>query len=147
MIEEATSLPGRRPVALVVEDDVVLRMSVVEIVERCGVEALAAPNADAAVEALDSRADIRVLITDVNMPGSMDGIDLAHLVRERRSGVKLIVLSGQPISASRPLPIGAVFFAKPCRDEIIANAIVRAIGAGNLATAVQGSTGNTAHRD
>jgi two-component system, response regulator PdtaR len=69
---------------LVVEDEPLLRMMAVEVVEEAGFVALEAGNADEAVALLESRSDISLLFTDINMPGSMDGLKLA-MVEELRS--------------------------------------------------------------
>jgi CheY-like chemotaxis protein len=71
------------PVVLVVEDDPLLRMLAVEVVEEAGFIAIEARDADEAVILLESRTDIALLFTDINMPGSMDGLKLAHAVRDR----------------------------------------------------------------
>ena len=71
------------PIVLIVEDEPLQRMLAVEIVEKAGFVALEAGNADEAVALLQSRADISLLFTDIDMPGSMDGLKLAHAVRDR----------------------------------------------------------------
>ena len=65
------------------------------IVEDAGFVALEADNADEAVAILEARSDIALLLTDINMPGSMDGLKLAHAVRNRWPPIKIIVVSGQ----------------------------------------------------
>ena len=78
------SIPaGKPPVVLVVEDEPLLRMLAVEVVEEAGFIAIEARDADEAVVLLESRSDITLLFTDINMPGSMDGLKLAHAVRDR----------------------------------------------------------------
>jgi DNA-binding NtrC family response regulator len=71
------------PVVLVVEDEPLLRMLAVEVVEEAGFIAIEARDADEAVILLESRSDITLLFTDINMPGSMDVLKLAHAVRDR----------------------------------------------------------------
>lgn len=102
---------------LIVEDDPLLRMLAVEIVEEAGFAALEACNADEAVTLLEARTDIALLFTDVQMPGSMDGIRLAHAVRNRWPPVKIIVASGQVRLKLADLPLGSRFMAKPYRAE------------------------------
>src|SRR5262245_36628553 len=70
------------PVALIVEDEVIVRLHIADIVEGAGFSAVEAFNADDAIALLTSRSDIRVVITDVNMHGPMDGLKLAHAVRD-----------------------------------------------------------------
>ena len=76
------------PIVLVVEDEPLLRMLAVEVVEEAGFIAIEACDADEAVILLESRADITLLFTDINMPGSMDGLKLAHTVRRRLALLK-----------------------------------------------------------
>jgi CheY-like chemotaxis protein len=71
------------PAILVVEDELLLRLMAVDIVETAGFEALSAGTADEALAILEARADVRLVFTDVQMPGSMDGLRLAHAVRDR----------------------------------------------------------------
>jgi len=68
---------------LVVEDELVLRMRAVDIVEDAGFTSIQAVNADQAISILENRSDISVLFTDIQMPGSMDGLKLAHAVHDR----------------------------------------------------------------
>jgi hypothetical protein len=72
-----------KPSHLVVEDELLLRLMAVDIVETAGFEALSAGTADEALAILEARADVRLVFTDVQMPGSMDGLRLAHAVRDR----------------------------------------------------------------
>ena len=71
------------PVILIVEDDPFLRMLAVEFVNEAGFETLEAGDADQAIAILESRSEIAVLFTDINMPGSMDGLELALVVSNR----------------------------------------------------------------
>src|SRR5215203_2838290 len=80
---------------LVVEDEMLLRMRAVDMVEDAGFAPVEAVDADEAVAILASRSDIALLFTDIQMPGRMDGLMLAHAVRERWPGIKIILVSGQ----------------------------------------------------
>ncbi len=80
---------------LVVEDEMVLRMRAVDIVEDAGFTAVEAVNADEALSILESRSDISLLFSDIQMPGSMDGLKLAHAVHDRWPAIKIILVSGQ----------------------------------------------------
>lgn len=82
-------------VVLVVEDEPLIRMAACMIVEDAGFIALEAANADDAIRILESRSDIRLIFTDVDMPGSLDGLKLAHFVRNRWPPIKIIVASGK----------------------------------------------------
>ena len=89
--------PPPTPVAnvLVVEDEMVLRMRAVDIVEDAGFTAVEAVNADEALAVLEARSDISLLFSDIQMPGSMDGLKLAHAVHERWPSIKIILVSGR----------------------------------------------------
>ena len=84
------------PAILVVEDELPLRLMAVDVVETSGFEALSAATADEALSILEARADdVRLVFTDIHMPGSMDGLRLAHAVRDRWPPVELIITSGR----------------------------------------------------
>ena len=115
----------RRQVVLVVEDSAMIRMSAVDLVLSAGYEALAASDADEAIRILEARSDIDLVFTDVQMPGTMDGIKLCHYIRERWPPVKLLVASGNAILEESSLPSGSTFFSKPYDDHTITDAIGR----------------------
>src|SRR5580658_1691676 len=90
------SIPSAVPRAvLVVEDEMMLRMRAVDMVEDAGFTPVEAVNADDALAILESRSDIELLFTDIQMPGSMDGLTLAHAVHERWPSIKIILVSGK----------------------------------------------------
>jgi DNA-binding NtrC family response regulator len=103
----------RKPAVLIVEDEVLLRMHAADIVEEAGFLAIEAKNADEAVAILESRDDIVLLFTDVQMPGSMDGLKLAHAVRHRWPPIKIVIVSGHLRVNDNELPKDSRFFAKP----------------------------------
>lgn len=107
------SPPYSRPVVLVVEDEPLLRLMALDLVEEAGLEAIEATNADDAIVILEARADIRIIFTDIDMPGSMDGLRLAAAVRDRWPPVRIIVTSGYRRIDPADLPEGAIFLAKP----------------------------------
>jgi len=107
------------PVVLIVEDDPLLRMLAVEIAHEAGFAALEACDADSAVTLLEARNYIVLLFTDVQMPGSMDGIKLAHAVRDRWPPIKIMVASGRARLELSELPLGSRFLAKPYAAEVM----------------------------
>ena len=107
-----------------VEDHAVIRMGAVSLVMAAGFDAIEASNADDAIRILEARSDIHLVFTDVDMPGTMDGMKLSHYVRDRWPSVKLIVASGTAIMDACQLPSGARFFCKPYRDTEVAGAII-----------------------
>jgi len=102
-----------RPVILIVDDETLIRLAAVQIAEDEGFDVVEAANADEAIEILEGRDDIRVIFTDIHMPGSMDGLKLAHAVRDRWPPIKIIVTSGREYPNEDDLPEGGRFFPKP----------------------------------
>ncbi len=96
---------------MVVDDDVLERMGASFMFSDAGYRVLEAGSADEAMQFLESNADVRLLFTDVSMPGSMSGSDLAHRVAERWPAISIIITSGRP--RPEPLPLGSQFLAKP----------------------------------
>jgi CheY-like chemotaxis protein len=99
-----------------VEDDDVLRMCSADIVSDAGFAPVEAANADEAVAILESRSDIALLLTDIQMPGSMDGLELAASVRRRWPLIKIILVSGGVEAAESDMPTDSRFFSKPFRS-------------------------------
>lgn len=98
---------------LVVEDETLILLDIADQLEDEGFDVFQATNADRAIDMLRSHPGIRLIFTDIDMPGSMDGVTLAMAVRNRWPPVKIIVTSGHPIIDLRELPDGSVFFRKP----------------------------------
>ena len=115
---------------LVVEDEPLIRLGVASLIEEAGFEVLEAGSADEAIRVIERVRDVSVVITDVDMPGSMDGIKLAHFVRDRWPPIRLIVISGQAGVKLSELPSGARFFAKPCQEAPLVNAVRELSGMG-----------------
>ena len=108
-------------VVLVVEDEMMLRMRVVDMVEDAGYVPVEAVDADEAMTILRSRSDIALMLTDVQMPGSMNGLQLAHAVHKNWPPIKIILASGQLKLSDSDIPLDSRFFGKPLQsDEIIA---------------------------
>jgi CheY-like chemotaxis protein len=105
--------PAVTPIVLIVEDEMLLRMRAVDMVEDAGFTSIEAVDADQAVAILESRSDIALLFTDIQMPGSMDGLRLAHAVHERWPPIKIILVSGQLKLANIDIPANSRFFGKP----------------------------------
>jgi CheY-like chemotaxis protein len=96
---------------IIVDDDVFERLGASYMFSDAGYRVLEAGSADEALQFLESTADVGLLFTDVSMPGSMSGADLAHRVAERWPEIGIIVTSGRPRPV--PLPLRAQFHAKP----------------------------------
>jgi CheY-like chemotaxis protein len=96
-----------------VEDESILRMAMVHLFEEAGFEVPEAANATDAIAILEARADIRLVVTDVQMPGSMDGLRLAAAIRNRWPPIELIIVSGRVHPGAAELPARAHFLSKP----------------------------------
>jgi two-component sensor histidine kinase/DNA-binding response OmpR family regulator len=129
----STDLP-EVPKVLIVEDEMMLRMRAVDIVEDAGFSPVQAVNADQALSILESRSDISLLFTDIQMPGSMDGLKLAHAVHERWPGIKIILVSGQVNPSDAERPADSRFFGKPLSDGQMIAELQAMVGVGALKT-------------
>jgi len=108
---------------LIVEDSGVIRLGAVDMAEREGFLVFEAANADDAITILEAHPEIRLVFTDIEMPGSMDGLKLARYVSLRWPPIRLIVASGKMPREQAALPDGVLFFAKPYRQSEIATAM------------------------
>ena len=120
------------PIVLVVEDEMVLRMRAVDIVEDAGFKALEAVNADEALSILESRSDISLLFSDIQMPGTMDGLKLAQAVHHRWPSIKIILVSGQVKPTDDDKPADSRFFGKPIEVKQMIAELQNMVGAGAL---------------
>jgi CheY-like chemotaxis protein len=102
------------PVILIVDDDPLLRMLTIELVNEAGFETLEACDADQAIAVLESCSKIAVLFTDVDMPGSMDGLKLANVVSDRWPAIEILIASARV--PARNLPANSRFLRKPYRE-------------------------------
>ena len=117
--------PHRRivnqPVILMVEDEPLVRLTQVDILREAEIWVVEAQDADEAFELLKTRPDIRAVLTDVNMPGSMDGFEFARLVRQGWPEVGVLVISGKTGPGPGDLPPNAAFLHKPILpDDLVA---------------------------
>jgi two-component system, response regulator PdtaR len=101
------------PLVLIVEDEFLLRMHAVSLLEEAGFDTLEAGSADEAIALLESRKDIRIVFTDINLPGSMDGLRLAHAIRHRWPPIELLLTSGHTRVGNDDMPDRGLFLGKP----------------------------------
>jgi two-component sensor histidine kinase len=120
------------PNVLVVEDEMLLRMRAVDIVEDAGFCPVEAVSADEAISILESRSDISLLFTDIQMPGSMDGLKLAHAVHDRWPAIKIILVSGRVRPTDAERPADSRFFGKPLGVEKMISELQAMVGTGTL---------------
>jgi CheY-like chemotaxis protein len=104
---------GHRATVLVVDDEAFVRMDLVDTLKAAGYRTREAGCAAEAIEMLEQDPDITVVFTDIQMPGSMDGLALYRYVRERWPPTSIVICSGNRRPAQDDLPIGADFIAKP----------------------------------
>jgi two-component system, response regulator PdtaR len=109
----SSAFAARGWVVLIVEDDLLIRLHAAEIIEAAGFDVTEASNADEAIAILEVRPDIAVLFTDIQMPGSMDGLKLAAAVKGRWPPIKIVATSGFVHVRPDDLPQGGRFLPKP----------------------------------
>ncbi|MDY0884996.1 response regulator [Dongia soli] len=107
------------PVVLLVEDEILVRATTSEIIADAGYFVLEASNADEAIILLEARSDVAIIVSDITMPGSMDGLELANMVHERWAEIRIILTSGKERPAREALPDGVIFVEKPFGTELV----------------------------
>lgn len=112
-----------RPVILIVEDEAMIRMGAATLLEDLGYDYYEASDADQAVALLERHPEITIVFTDIQMAGSMDGLQLADYARRRWPPLKFIIVSGNHPATAIEMPQGARFFAKPYSSVAIGDAI------------------------
>jgi two-component system, response regulator PdtaR len=109
----------KQPVVLLVEDEPLVRLTQTDVLREAGFWVVEAYNADEAFEILRRKANVRVVLTDVDMPGSIDGFEFARLVAQGWPEVGVLVTSGKALPQEGDLPHSAVFIAKPVRPAAL----------------------------
>jgi CheY-like chemotaxis protein len=112
-------------VVLVVEDEFLVRMDAANMIREAGFDVVEVNNADDAIAILEQRKDIRIVFTDIDIPGSMDGLKLAHAIRDRWPPIELILTSGQSRLSRDQLPARGHFIPKPYSSDAVVAAIQR----------------------
>ena len=102
-----------RPIVLVVEDEPLVRMLAADILEDADMEVVEASTAPGALAILERRHDIVALFTDIDMPGGMNGLQLAGIVHARWPHIAIVVTSGVTRLGVDDLPGAGIFIAKP----------------------------------
>ena len=110
---------------LVVEDEPLVRMVAADALADGGIMAWEAGDAGEALEVLERRPAIGVVFTDVNMPGEMDGLGLAHEVSASRPDVKIIVTTGAAMVPDEDLPKDGTFLPKPYPTHLLVSIVTR----------------------
>ncbi len=118
--------PGKAAI-LIVDDEPLLRMAAFDMVEDAGFEAIEAADATEAIAILESRSDIRLVFTDIEMPRGIDGLKLAALIRHRWPSIVVVVTSGRYLAREMPASGFDLFLAKPYRERDVIGAFRRLI--------------------
>lgn len=106
-----------RPLVLVVEDEAVIRLNATMMLEDAGFETVEAPTAGQAIRHLEINSRIQIVFTDINLPGSMDGLRLAAAIRSRWPPVELVLTSGRVLVAEKDMPARSLFLPKPYSSQ------------------------------
>jgi len=112
-------------VVLIVEDEALIRINAVDFVERAGHVAIEAASADEAIKILETRKDVDIVFSDVTMPGSMDGLKLISIIRNRWPPIELILTSGKGLPMGTLLPKNTAFLQKPYGFQGLEQAIAQ----------------------
>ena len=108
------------PTVLVVDDEPLIRLYAVDVLTDAGFEALEAADAEEALALLAENMAITVLFTDINMPGRLNGLELARKVHDLRPDVQLIITSGKERPDRGAIPDNGTFLPKPYQGSVVA---------------------------
>lgn len=108
---------------LLVEDETLVRMQGVDVLEEAGFTVLEAANADEALQLLEQHDDVELLFSDIDMPGSMDGLALARLVHEKWPAIHLLLTSGYHRVSEARIPENGRFVSKPWQEKALVGEI------------------------
>ncbi len=117
-----------RAVVMFVDDEPMVLMNGVDLLLDAGFDVVEAQSGDEALATFGKRADIQAVVTDINMPGSTDGLALAKAIRQARPEVAIIVTSGALRPTAAELPPDARFMSKPYRGDQVVQGIVDMLG-------------------
>jgi CheY-like chemotaxis protein len=112
----AKRAPSQKPVILVVEDEPFLRFHAADVLEQEGFGIAEATNAENALRVLENRQDVKLVFTDIQLPGTLDGIDLARQVQKRWPHIQVVITSGRKRPSPAEMPEGR-FLAKPYSSQ------------------------------
>lgn len=117
--------PPSHQTVLVVEDDGIVRLDAAETLRDAGFEVIEADDAEEALELIAARDDIALLFTDINMPGRMDGVELARRVHHLHPSIQLLLTSGEVRPTAQQIPDDGAFIPKPYTPQAVTRAVVR----------------------
>jgi two-component system, response regulator PdtaR len=108
---------------LILEDDVLTNEYLEFILQQAGYEVVSATSADEAAELLEDHEDVQLLVTDINLPGNMNGLKLAAAVKTRRPEINIIIVTGYSAPKNDEIPPGSLFVPKPYNARKIIEAV------------------------
>ena len=108
---------------LVVENELLLSVDISDALKDDGYDVITVANADEAIKVLETRNDIHTIFTDIDLPGSMDGLKLAAAVKDRWPPVHIIVTTGMSVPRRDQMPAKSLFIAKPYRNAEVLEAL------------------------
>ena len=109
---------------LIVEDDVLTNEYLEFILQQAGYEVVSATSADEAVALLEHREDVQLIVTDINLPGTMDGLKLAAATKARRPEMNIIIVTGYAMPKNDEIPPGSLFIPKPYNARNMIEAVL-----------------------
>jgi len=113
---------------LIVEDEMIVRLIGSDTLTDAGYEVMEAATADEALRILDEHGDVEVLFTDIRMPGSMDGLELARVVHARWPAMKILITSGDTFPTRSAIADDGHFLAKPYSTEVLRREVDKLLG-------------------
>jgi CheY-like chemotaxis protein len=120
LISSPHPTPHAPPLILVVEDEALVRMTLVDVLDDAGFSVIEAAHADDALQVLQAAPDIQAVVTDVEMPrGSINGFELARRVRTEHQDIGILIVSGRVAPKQGELPEGALFIGKPVDPQTL----------------------------
>jgi len=128
------------PIVLLAEDEALVRMMAADVLrEEGGFKVVEVVNGDEALTVLEATANVRALVTDVEMPGSLDGFTLSRVVRQAWPHIGIVVTSGRMAPGPNDLPSGALFIPKPYRPADLVAAVRTVLPSDPPAISAEGS--------
>ncbi len=126
MADGGSQIDAPAQTILFVEDEALIRMDMAEFLRECGYRVHEAANAAEALQALQAKFAIDLVFTDINLPGGLDGLELAEWILSNRPGVKTLITTGRPFDRGAP-PAAGVFLAKPYTGRDLLDRVKRAL--------------------
>jgi CheY-like chemotaxis protein len=112
---------------LVVDDELMVRMYARKILEEAGYTVHEATTAEKALQIIADTGDVGAVVTDIDMPGAMDGLELARNIDVAMPELAIVIMSGQVLPRRDQLPLKATFVAKPFLPEVLLLNVAQAL--------------------